>query len=131
MSGEKSGALATLLVVEDDADTQVFMTALLGRYYRILTAANAEEFWTKIEENLGSLRLILMDLSLPGTKDGLELTREFRADARCARIPVVALTAHATTGDRERALDAGCAEYVSKPVERRRLLELIESLIRH
>ncbi len=129
MSGKQRNHPATLLVVEDDPDTQVFMTALLGRYYRIVTAGNAEEFWSRIAEHQSSLRLILMDLSLPGARDGLQLTREFRADPRGAAIPVVALTAHATTNDRERALEAGCAAYVSKPVERRRLIELIESLI--
>ncbi len=131
MSGDMRIGRSTLLVVEDDADTQVFMTALLGRHYQIVTAANAEEFWSRIDEHLSSLRLILMDLSLRGVQDGLALTREFRADPRGVSIPVVALTAHATTGDRERALEAGCAAYVSKPVERRRLLELIESLIAH
>jgi len=68
-------------------------------------------------------------VSLKGSQDGLTLTRRFRADPRWNAIPVVALTAHATTEDRERPLAAGCAVYVSKPVDRRRLLELIRSLI--
>ena len=113
-------------MVEDDPDTQAFMKALLGRYYEVATAASEEEFWAV----LGRLTpcIILMDVSLKGSENGLTLTRRFRADPRWNSIPVVALTAHATTEDRERALDAGCAAYVSKPVDRRRLLELIGSL---
>jgi two-component system cell cycle response regulator len=117
----------TLLLVEDDPDTQVFMRVLLRRYYEVATAASEEEFWPVLESAMPCL--ILMDVSLKGSQDGLTLTRQFRADARWNSVPVVALTAHATTGDRERALAAGCAAYVSKPVDRRRLLELIGSLI--
>jgi len=117
----------TLLLVEDDPDTQAFMKALLGRYYEVVTAASEEEFWAVLERLTPCI--ILMDVSLKGSQDGLTLTRQFRAEARWNSIPVVALTAYATTEDRERALDAGCAVYVSKPVDRRRLLELIRSLI--
>jgi CheY-like chemotaxis protein len=116
-----------LLVVEDDPDTQAFMKALLGRYYEVATAASEEEFWAVLEQLTPCV--ILMDVSLKGSQDGLTLTRQFRADPRWNAVPVVALTAHATTEDRERALDAGCAVYVSKPVDRRRLLELLNSLI--
>jgi CheY-like chemotaxis protein len=117
----------SLLVVEDDPDTQAFMKALLGRYYEVVTAASEEEFWTVLDRLTPCV--ILMDVSLKGSQDGLTLTRQFRADARWNAVPVVALTAHATTEDRERALDAGCAVYVSKPIDRRRLLELIRSLL--
>src|ERR1700726_1507007 len=116
-----------LLVVEDDPDTQAFMRALLGRHYDVTTAASEEEFWSALETLTPCL--ILMDVSLKGSQDGLTLTRQFRADSKWNAVPVVALTAHATTEDRERALDAGCALYVSKPVDRRRLLELIRSLL--
>ena len=117
-----------MLVVEDDPDTQALMKAQLRRHYEVVTAASEEEFWSVLE----GLKpcLILMDLSLEGSQDGLTLTRQFRADSRRDSIPVVALTAHVTTGDRERAIAAGCALYISKPVDRRRLLELIGSLIR-
>jgi CheY-like chemotaxis protein len=116
-----------LLVVEDDPDTQAFMKALLGRHYDVTTAASEEEFWSVLETMTPCL--ILMDVSLKGSQDGLTLTRRFRADPKWNAVPVVALTAHATTEDREKALDAGCALYVSKPVDRRRLLELIRSLL--
>ncbi len=124
-----AAVLRTVLVVEDDPDTQAFMVALLGRHYQVATAASEYEFWREVDVRAGSLCLILMDLSLRGSEDGLTLTRQFRAEPRWNAIPVVALTAHATTEDRERALAAGCAVYVSKPVDRRRLLEVINSLI--
>jgi two-component system cell cycle response regulator DivK len=116
-----------LLVVEDDPDTQAFMKALLGRHYDVTAAGSEEEFWSVLETMTPCL--ILMDVSLKGSQDGLTLTRQFRADPKWNAVPVVALTAHATTEDRERALEAGCALYVSKPVDRRRLLELIRSLV--
>ena len=121
------GKRLSLLVVEDDPDTQAFMKALLGRSYEVATAASAEEFWAVLEHLTPCV--ILMDVSLKGSQDGLTLTRQFRGDPRWNAIPVVALTAHATTEDRERALDAGCAVYVSKPIDHRRLLELIRSLV--
>lgn len=73
------------------------------------------------EESLAQLQsfvpdLILMDLSLKGSFDGLEATRRLRADARFDRTPIVALTAHAFPGDRERALAAGCDEHWTKPI---------------
>jgi len=62
--------------------------------------------------------LVLMDVQLPG-QDGLSLTRELKAEAATAKIPIVALTAHAMTGDRELALLAGCAGYIAKPIDTR------------
>ncbi len=73
--------------------------------------------------------LILMDLSLPGI-DGWEATRRLKADPATRGIPLVALTAHAMAGDRERALEAGCDAYEIKPVEFARLLAQIEALTR-
>ena len=123
-----SDSRRAVLVVEDDPDTQALMKAQLRRHYEVATAASEEEFWSVLEGLTPSL--ILMDLSLKGSQDGLTLTRHFRADSKWDSVPVVALTAHVTTGDRERAIAAGCAVYVSKPVDRRRLLDLIGSLIR-
>ena len=72
--------------------------------------------------------LILMDMSLP-VLDGWEATRRLKADAATQRIPVIALTAHAMASDREKALEAGCDEYDTKPIELPRLLGKIESLL--
>ena len=72
--------------------------------------------------------LILMDMSLPGV-DGWEITRRMRADAGLRRIPIIALTAHAMAGDREKALAAGCDEYDTKPVDFARLTAKIAALL--
>ena len=77
----------------------------------------------------GSFDLILMDMSLPKL-DGWEATRQLREDPRTRAVPIIALTAHAMSGDRERAIEAGCDDYDSKPVELPRLLEKMEAQLK-
>jgi CheY-like chemotaxis protein len=72
--------------------------------------------------------LILMDMGLPGT-DGWATTRRLKADPKLRHIPVIALTAHAMQGDREKSLEAGCDEYETKPFDFPRLLEKISTLL--
>jgi CheY-like chemotaxis protein len=72
--------------------------------------------------------LILMDMSLPEI-DGWEATRQLRAEPGTRKVPIIALTAHAMAGDRERALEAGCDDYDTKPIELPRLLQKMESLL--
>ncbi len=72
--------------------------------------------------------LVLMDMSLP-VMDGWAATREIRADREIARVPIIALTAHAMSGDRERALEAGCNDYDTKPVDLQRLVDKIQALV--
>jgi CheY-like chemotaxis protein len=109
--------VALILVVEDNEANQMLTRAVLeldGHWVRVATSA---------EEAMRSIRdeppdLVLMDVQLPG-QDGLSLTRALKSDAASAAIPVVALTAHAMHGDREEVLRAGCAGYISKPIDTR------------
>ena len=119
----------TIIVVEDDPDTQAFMTAVLGRRYAVAIASTEAEARRELENRPGAPMLVLMDLSLAEGEDGAELTRRLRRDSRWAGLPIVALTAHATAADRDRALAAGCDDYVSKPIDRRKLFTLIDSLL--
>lgn len=72
--------------------------------------------------------LILMDISLP-VVDGLEATRQLKAARETQQIPIVALTAHAMAGDRDKAIDAGCNDYASKPIDMTQLMSIIENLL--
>jgi CheY-like chemotaxis protein len=106
-----------VLVVEDNEANQLLARSVLEREgYRVEVAGAAEEALEKLAERLPNL--ILMDVQLPG-RDGLSLTRDLKADPTTANIPVIALTAHAMTGDREQTIAAGCAGYIAKPIDTR------------
>jgi CheY-like chemotaxis protein len=108
---------AVILIVEDNEANQLLASAVLEREgYRVEVASSSDEALDRLKSQAPDL--ILMDVQLPGI-DGLSLTRLLKADERTASIPVVALTALAMRGDRERTLDAGCAGYISKPIDTR------------
>ncbi|HSD11587.1 MAG TPA: response regulator [Candidatus Binatia bacterium] len=119
-----------VLVVEDDVETQRFMGVLLGRRYDVLLASSGDELRWQLESNGDRVRLVLMDLSLKGEENGLELARALRRHERWKSLPIVAVTAHAFPSDRANALNAGCDAYVEKPVENVRLLGLIERFVK-
>lgn len=117
-----------MLVVEDNPLNLELVEAVLEREgYHVVSAGSAEEAL----EWLGRLRpdLVLLDIQLPGM-NGLELARVLKADPRTARVPVVALSAHARPEDRAAALEAGCVEYVSKPVDTRALPGQLAAVLR-
>ncbi len=119
---------ATVLVVEDNEDNRALVAKVLGYAgYRVVAAASGEEALELVAR--GPPDLILMDLNLGGM-NGFEATRRLKEDPASARVPVVALTAYAMVGDRERALEAGCDGYIAKPVDVRRLPEQVETFIR-
>lgn len=104
-----------VLIVEDEKDNLDLFVQILSYYgCQVLTAKDGREAINIAQEEVPDL--ILMDLSLPAL-DGWEATRAIKGIRHLAHIPVVALTAHAMTGDRERALAAGCDGYISKPIE--------------
>jgi two-component system, cell cycle response regulator DivK len=115
-----------VLVVEDnDKNMKLFRDVLQATGYRTLEAGSGEQAVELAVEHLPDL--VLMDVQLPGI-DGIEALRRLRADERTASIPVLALTALAMSGDRERLLEAGFDDYMSKPVD---VIELIECVKGH
>ncbi len=119
--------MAKILIVEDnEMNRDMLERRLLRKGFQVILAANGEEGISRAAED--SPDLILMDLSLPGI-DGWEATRQIKSDDKTAVIPIIALTAHAMTGDREKALAAGCDDYDSKPVELERLLGKMQRLL--
>ena len=106
--------MAKILFVEDEPDIRDLVRMALEDEHGVTLAETAEEGLRRAAE-VGP-DLILMDVSLGGAFDGLEATRRLRADPRFAATPIVALTAHAMPGDRERVLSAGCDEHWPKPI---------------
>jgi CheY-like chemotaxis protein len=119
--------MAKILLVEDnEINRDMLSRRLIKRGYEVALAVDGDEGVAMARSEIPDL--ILMDISLPN-KDGWTATREIKADPGLARIPIIALTAHAMAGDREKALAAGCDDYDSKPVELPRLLAKIEALL--
>jgi CheY-like chemotaxis protein len=116
-----------LLLVEDNDINLDMIQRRLRKKFDIIVAKNGMDAVALAKSE--SPAIILMDLGLPDI-DGLEATRRIKADPATARIPVIALTAHAMAGDRENTMAAGCDEHEPKPIEDLpRLLEKIEALI--
>ncbi len=116
-----------ILLVEDNDENWDMLSRRLGRRgYEVARAADGQQ---AVEKAAGDHPdLILMDVNLP-VMDGLEATRRIRAAGGEAKVPIIALTAHALTGDRDKAFAAGADDYHTKPVELPRLLEQIEALL--
>ncbi|MEM9070453.1 MAG: response regulator [Myxococcota bacterium] len=115
-----------LLVEDNELNRDMLSRRLERRGFEVLLAADGEEGMAKAQQEQPCL--VLMDMSLPRI-DGWEATRRLKADDRTSKIPIIALTAHAMRGDRERALEAGCDDYDTKPVDLPRLLEKIQRLL--
>lgn len=120
--------MSKILLVEDNEMNRDMLSRRLERKgYSIVMAVDGEEGVQKASSE--NPDLILMDMSLPKI-DGWEATRRIKANDATKTIPVIALTAHAMAGDREKALSAGCNDFDTKPVELSRLLGKIESFLK-
>ncbi len=115
-----------LLVEDQEMNRNMLSRRLIKRGYEVSIAVDGAEGLEKARAE--KPELILMDMSLP-VIDGWEATRQLKADEATRGIPVVALTAHAMSTDRDKALEAGCDAYETKPVELPRLLETMEKLL--
>ena len=119
--------MTTILLVEDnEMNREMLSRRLERRGYKVLIATDGETSISMAQANAPDL--ILMDMSLP-VVDGWEATRRMKADRALQHIPVIALTAHAMANDRDKALEAGCDDYDTKPIDLSRLLGKIENLL--
>ena len=115
-----------LLVEDNEMNRDMLSRRLLRKGYEVVMAVDGEQAVAMAQSEKPDL--ILMDMSLP-VIDGWEATRRVKASEASSGIPIIALTAHAMSGDRERALGAGCDDYDTKPIEMPRLLEKIDALL--
>jgi len=119
--------MAKILLIEDnEMNRDMLSRRLIRRGYEVAVAVDGAQGVAMAQSEKPDL--ILMDLSLPGI-DGWEATRRIKAGADTKHLPVIGLTAHAMAGDREKALEAGCDDYDTKPIELERLIGKIESLL--
>ncbi len=115
-----------LLVEDNEMNRDMLSRRLERRGYQVIIAVDGAQGVALARSERP--HLILMDMDLP-VLDGWEATRQLKATPETQSIPVIALTAHAMSGDREKAIEAGCDDYDSKPVELPRLLSKIEALL--
>ena len=119
--------MAKILLVEDNEMNWDMLSRRLGRRgYEVVVAVDGQQGVTMSRSEVPDL--ILMDMSLP-IIDGWEATRQIKAAPETREIPVIALTAHAMVGDKEKAMAAGCDDYDTKPIEFKRLLYKIETAL--
>ena len=114
MKDPSSSKRMAILIVEDDPHSQLYFTKLLSGMFDTAVADSAAEAWDQIHGR--QFDLVLMDISLKGDEDGLSLTRRLRSEDAYSALPIVAVTAYAFPDDRKRAMEAGCTDYLPKPV---------------
>ncbi len=120
--------MARILLVEDNEMNRDMLTRRLSkRGHEVLIAVDGRQGVDVAVSS--SPDIILLDMSLP-VMDGWEAARRLKADSATNHVPIIALTAHAMAGDREKCLEAGCDDYDTKPVEFKRLLAKIDALLR-
>jgi CheY-like chemotaxis protein len=115
-----------LLVEDNELNRDMLSRRLIRRGYQVLLATDGQQGIDRAAADTPDL--IVMDMSLP-VVDGWQATRQIKAALATRAIPVIALTSHAMAGDREKALQAGCDDYDTKPVELDRLLQKVEALL--
>lgn len=120
--------MATLAVVEDNADNRLLLQAILGDHFQLVEYDNGTDALAGITRARPDL--VLLDISLPGM-DGHEILQGIRRDSALRDLPVIALTAHAMAGDREKFLAAGFDDYITKPiVDETQLFDAIARLLK-
>jgi two-component system, cell cycle response regulator DivK len=115
-----------LLVEDNEMNRDMLSRRLMRKGYEVVMALDGQQAIQMAASEKPDL--ILMDMSLP-VIDGWEATRQIKSEAATRRIPVIALTAHAMSGDREKALEAGCDDYDAKPIDLPRLLQKMMAVL--
>jgi CheY-like chemotaxis protein len=116
-----------ILYVEDHLESALLVRTLLKNKCDVFITETYEETMDFLKDN--KVDLILLDINLPGKKDGVDLVKELKNDEKFKDLPVIALTAYALAGDRERLLEAGCDEYIAKPMSKKELFEKLQKFI--
>ena len=117
----------TILIVEDDYSNQKFLTFFLKRNFNVFPCDSEESLFEHLNKH--KIDLILMDISIQGKKDGLQITKDLKISDKFKNIPVVCLTAHAFQIDKDNALKAGVDYYLTKPVSNDILLNTLLAML--
>lgn len=120
---EENKTKPRLLIVEDDYENQKFLQIFLKRKFDLEICDSSETFYEKLGQN--KFDIILMDISLRGKKDGLQLTKEIRQMDEYKNLPVVGLSAHAFQRDKDNAYNAGVDVFITKPVQNDVLMDTL------
>jgi CheY-like chemotaxis protein len=118
-----------VLVIEDDPDNQNVYEIMLEDRYEVLLAANGEDTRTHLRDANGRIVVAVVDLALARSEDGFTLTRFLRQQPGWAHIPIIAITAHVFPEWRDRAFEAGCDAFLTKPINLKKLREVLDQLI--
>ncbi len=121
-TGEK-----TILIVEDDRHNREALQLFLKKKYKIEACDSEKTFYQVLSSK--KIDLIIMDISLNGIKNGLELTREIKENPEYSHIPILCLTAHARKTDERNAFSAGVDVFITKPVKNEKVLEIIKEWV--
>lgn len=121
--------MKTIAVVEDNADSRLLMGAILSDSYAVVEYETAMAAWEGFQKNKPDL--VMLDISLP-EMDGAQLLKKIRSSPALHNLPVIALTAHAMAGDREKHLTAGFDDYITKPIlDEQEVLRAIERMLNY
>jgi len=118
-----------VLVIEDDPDNQNVYEIMLEDRYEVLLAANGEDTRTHLRDANGRIVVAVVDLALARSEDGFALTRFLRQQPGWSHIPIIAITAHVFPEWRDRAFEAGCDAFLTKPINLKKLREVLDQLI--
>ncbi len=127
MAGKTKKNKPLVLVTEDDKENQKYLDLILRKIYDMDFCETPDEFYECLSQK--KYDLIIMDMTLCGEKSGLRLTREIKDSDKYKHIPVVGLSAHVFSQDRLKAIEAGVDVYLTKPIENKKLIDTLESLI--